>query len=257
MSDSDADRVKHPTLVAALHAVMGECGYVQKSKQAPAGAGGYRYASDADLIKAVRPAVLRHGVVGPMPVGVQAEDSVGDGKMKYRTSLIVRWRFAHVDSAETIEIETAGQGADNQDKSAYKAMTGAFKYALRETLMIETGDDPEADDGGDDRSLAPDTKAIESAFGDGAKAGRLWVIRQLYAKAGQDPEYTGRAFAAELKSRDLPSLEDVKMFCLWLGKPKPSHLDPPTRAKLFDWLATDKARALFDQFAKDCMEDAT
>ena len=32
---------------------------------------------------------------------------------------------------------------DTGDKDSNKAMTAAFKYALRQTLMIETGDDPD------------------------------------------------------------------------------------------------------------------
>jgi hypothetical protein len=37
----------------------------------------------------------------------------------------------------------AGQGLDVGDKAPYKAMTGALKYALLQSFLLATGDDPE------------------------------------------------------------------------------------------------------------------
>ena len=37
----------------------------------------------------------------------------------------------------------AGQGLDSGDKAPYKAMTGALKYALLQSFLLATGDDPE------------------------------------------------------------------------------------------------------------------
>jgi len=40
----------------------------------------------------------------------------------------------------------AGSGFDTAEKTVYKAMTGAYKYFLRQLFCIETGDDPERDE---------------------------------------------------------------------------------------------------------------
>ena len=37
---------------------------------------------------------------------------------------------------------SSGEGSDTGDKASNKALTGAYKYALRQTFCIETGDDP-------------------------------------------------------------------------------------------------------------------
>jgi hypothetical protein len=43
-------------------------------------------------------------------------------------------------------VQTIGEGADSADKGAYKAMTGARKYAFRLLFNIPTGDDAERDE---------------------------------------------------------------------------------------------------------------
>ena len=41
----------------------------------------------------------------------------------------------------------AGEGADTGDKAPYKAMTGALKYALLQSFLLASGDDPEDERG--------------------------------------------------------------------------------------------------------------
>lgn len=250
---SDDETPQHKTLREALHAVMLEVGYVHKSQTAPKAAGGFRYASDADVIKAVRPALLQHGVIGPIPVEVVHADvkTYEGSKQKHRVTVRMRYKFVHVHSGEELQIETVGQGADSTDKAPYKALTGAFKYAIRETLMLETGDDPEAGDA-EDRSNAPDQQQLNDAHAAGALAGREFVIRQLYDKASIHDDFDGRALASELKRRELPSLSDLKHFVLWLGRPKLASLPTAKVNELMDWLETDKGRRKFNEFVKAC-----
>jgi hypothetical protein len=46
-------------------------------------------------------------------------------------------------SGEELTVRVAGEGADQGDKAPYKAMTGALKYALLQSFLLATGDDPE------------------------------------------------------------------------------------------------------------------
>ena len=53
------------------------------------------------------------------------------------------YTFMDADTAEEISVKVAGEGLDPGDKAPYKAMTGALKYALLQSFLLATGDDPE------------------------------------------------------------------------------------------------------------------
>lgn len=57
----------------------------------------------------------------------------------------LRSEVVHVDSGESTAIVVMGEGQDRGDKAAYKAYTGARKYALANLFNLATGDDPEVD----------------------------------------------------------------------------------------------------------------
>ena len=65
------------------------------------------------------------------------------------TKLAMTYCFHHAPSETAFCVNVIGKGMDSGDKDANKAMTAAFKYALRQTLMIETGDDPDKTPSGD------------------------------------------------------------------------------------------------------------
>ena len=57
--------------------------------------------------------------------------------------VIMAYSFTEVNSGEEITARVAGEGLDVGDKASYKAMTGALKYALLQSFLLATGDDPE------------------------------------------------------------------------------------------------------------------
>jgi len=122
-------------LVAAIAAVTGAVGYVQKTGRNTHHR--YTYASDEDLARAIGPELAAHGLA-IMPHRI---DTTRDND---RMTMIVTWRIAH-SSGQWMTIATVGEGCDKQDKAAYKAMTGARKYLLRLVFCIATGDDAEVD----------------------------------------------------------------------------------------------------------------
>ncbi len=71
-----------------------------------------------------------------------------NGSARRITSLVSVVRFTHVPTGTYIDVMAPGEGADAGDKSSPKAATGAYKYALRQTFLIETGDDPDKDASG-------------------------------------------------------------------------------------------------------------
>jgi hypothetical protein len=123
--------------------VMANVGYCLKTTSKGLN---YSYAGEADLIAALRPELIRCGLV-LSPVNVETlpteryQTARGHGMVI--TRLVVTYRLTHAPSASYEDIMVYGEAADSGDKSGPKAMTMAYKYALRQAFVIETGDDPD------------------------------------------------------------------------------------------------------------------
>lgn len=189
-----------PNLAAAICAVMKDVGYVQKTGNNTHHR--YRYASDADLLRALQPAMASAGLA-MFPSHVERHD-VGE-----ICHLIVTYTLAHV-SGETMHVQSPGSGSatrGSEDKAAYKAMTGAYKYALRQTFAVPTGEDPEADE---------DPKTARRNESPAARAER---------QASHDPEWEADrgGFCAMIAST-LPGVDydAVKAWALLEGRGSPS-----------------------------------
>jgi hypothetical protein len=131
------------TIQKAIWAVMCEISYVQKQKSPNLN---YTFAGEAALIRALRPYMERYGII--MSVIQQNEVEfetyqTAKGSPMNRTRLMATVRFTHAPSGTFIDVVAPGEGADSGDKSGNKANTCAYKYALRQTFVIETGDDPD------------------------------------------------------------------------------------------------------------------
>jgi hypothetical protein len=124
-----------------IAAVMGEVDYVQKEK--PKQGMQYSYVSHDAVTAKVRPLLHKHGVVYyPRDLHVQQNGN--------RTEAVFTVRFENVnDRTDYIDVATFGYGVDSQDKGPGKAMSYGVKYALLKVLGLETGDDPENDQGED------------------------------------------------------------------------------------------------------------
>lgn len=120
-------------------AVMREVGYVQKGGKNDFQ--GYKYASEADAIASLRPALIKHGLFL-----IPSVESVGmDEYACVNVTMLYR---LFDEEGNFITFRAAGSGTDKNskgvgDKGIYKALTGASKYALLKTFLMETGDDPE------------------------------------------------------------------------------------------------------------------
>ena len=71
----------------------------------------------------------------------------------------MNYRFVGAKSGEELTVRVAGEGADAGDKAPYKAMTGALKYALLQSFLLATGDDPE-DERADSRATLGSERVI-------------------------------------------------------------------------------------------------
>jgi len=109
----------------------------------------YNYVSDAQVISAVRGALVKHKLsVIPSQVSCKQKDGL--------TRLEVNYNLIDTDSGESMVVTSYGQGMDKGDKGVYKAATGAEKYFFMKTFLIPTQDDPEADVNTDQIASRPD-----------------------------------------------------------------------------------------------------
>ncbi len=115
----------------------------------------YSYVTAADIAGSVGDILSELGVVViPRLEDISYESAVGRGEATRMARVVMAYTFADVDSGEEIIAKVAGQGLDPGDKAPYKAMTGALKYALLQSFLLATGDDPE-DDRSDARFSTP------------------------------------------------------------------------------------------------------
>src|SRR5579863_9965857 len=104
----------------------------------------YSYVTAADIAGSIGDLLSELGVVViPSLENITYESAPSRGETTRMARVVMAYTFADVDSAEEIVAKVAGQGLDAGDKAPYKAMTGALKYALLQSFLLATGDDPE------------------------------------------------------------------------------------------------------------------
>jgi len=132
-------------IYTAMLEVANKVGYVQKKGRNAAQS--YNYAGEADFIEAMRPALLEAGICPPHVIDITDNQVTvipkGQDKSSIHVSRVYTFRYYHAASKTFVDVKAAGEGNDSLDKASYKAATGALKYALRQTFLIETGNDPD------------------------------------------------------------------------------------------------------------------
>jgi hypothetical protein len=139
------------TLRQKLGEVRRRIGYIQKRGYNERH--NYNYVAAADIAGTVGDILAELGVVViPRLENITYEPHAPGRLDSVRVArVIMAYTFTDVNSAEEITARVAGEGLDVGDKASYKAMTGALKYALLQSFLLATGDDPE-DERADSRS---------------------------------------------------------------------------------------------------------
>lgn len=210
---STEEKPQHKDIHAALAGVYASVnGYVQKTKSEGLR---YSFASEADLIAKLRPAMVDNGVTIHVHEYTDLQRSVvqtAKGASMNVCTLRAIVRFTHATSGTFIDVQALGEGADSGDKAGNKAMTCAYKYALRQTFAIETGDDPDRDQ-------------------DNVYEQRVESMPGEHATWSKDKD----AFMMWLKAQDM-DYDAVAAFCKSLGKPEPKQMTNETRRNLSIWI---------------------
>ena len=184
-----------------MSAITEEINRVAKNLTVGVGKSAYRAVGEADVLAAVKPIEIKHGVYSyPVSREIVETDVLTttteyDGKTTENKRLFMRvktvYRFVNIDNpVEYIDITTYGDGIDSGDKGCGKAMTYADKYALLKAYKIETGDDP-------DHQASEPLKAV------GAKTASPKQI-EILLKA-----YTGDNLTKLLQVNNITKIEDL------------------------------------------------
>jgi len=184
----------------AINEVMQEVGYVKKTKS---GGLQYSFAGEAALIAAIRPAMVEHGIY----MAVSKINSVGrenyntaKGTAMVNTVIQADVAFTHAASGTSITVASVGEGSDAGDKSANKAMTGLYKYALRQTFCIETGDDPDKFASEERAATKPTVRSFYQELYDRAVAAKVPDVNNYLLTAKMTDDEI-RTLGFELKAK--------------------------------------------------------
>jgi len=159
-----SEEIQTANVYDALLHVAREIGHVEK--KGTNDFHGYKFAGEADVIEAVRPTMLKYGLVIISSVNdITPIDKFGNVFVR------MEYKVHHVASGSEVVFGGGGAGNDRHrngvgDKGLYKAITGANKYMILKLLQLSTGDDPEGHDafeGHQETTEAPDPFAMDDA----------------------------------------------------------------------------------------------
>lgn len=128
-----------------LAAMMGEVGYIEKRGRNESQ--NYDYVQAADVTAIVAKLCHKYGLAfWPCEEDLEWETrATSKGTAMFVCRAHMKYTFADTETNEQIVVPSTGEGMDVGDKAVFKAKTGALKYALIQTLLIATGDDPEVE----------------------------------------------------------------------------------------------------------------
>jgi hypothetical protein len=129
---------KKKNVYQKISCVMASVEYLKKDGNVSYGSTSYNYLSEEKITSSIRKAMIEQGLtMYPVKTEIIPDQPSFE-------KAVVTYRIVNNDNPEDfIEVQVGGKGQDRGDKSMCKAMTGAFKYAQRQTFMISTGDDPD------------------------------------------------------------------------------------------------------------------
>lgn len=155
MENKSTLEITNLNIYQRLIEVMKKVRYIQKEEKMVNGQ--YRFVSHDAVTECASEAFIECGIYA-QPNIISSEISTvlvkkwdkhekREKELTYFNCVVkVAYTFINIDApSERVIVDGFGQGMDEQDKAAGKAISYACKYALLKALGIKTGDDPEKD----------------------------------------------------------------------------------------------------------------
>lgn len=176
-----------PAIYEAIHAVKKEMPALAKNGVGPQTQGSYKFLSVDDILAAVGPLEVKHGIVSylvdtEMEFHYNRATDKGDGRVP-RESVQgfghFTFRYVSIKDGSHVDHVVPAEGIDTQDKATRKTVTQAQKIANITLYDIVTGEaDPDSQDGG------ADNQAVPSALKDATKATKAVSNRASTSQGG-------------------------------------------------------------------------
>ena len=134
------------TLPEALAAIMGDVQSISKDQRVTEGPARFNFRGVDDVMKAVGPALRKHGVIFAPSRVVSVEHErylTSNNKPMDGVTVVVEYTITG-PAGDTMTAAAAGQAADSGDKAVPKAMSVAFRTVLLQALCVPT-DEPDPD----------------------------------------------------------------------------------------------------------------
>lgn len=119
-----------------IYNVMSAVGKVEKGGNVSYKSTNYNYQTADDIVEAVKVEMVKQKLI-IIPSSVE----IMEGPNEYTQRAKMEYRIICIEDQSEISIPIIGDGMDRGDKGIYKAFTGAYKYLMKQTFMIESGED--------------------------------------------------------------------------------------------------------------------
>jgi len=190
-------KMSHEQVISIyMNRVMTDVGYVQKKDENKFQK--YKYAGEGALLAALRPAMVRHGLVlFPSVENVSPIDEYGN------TTVTIEYTLTHAPTGAVWPkpLRAVGVGNDRNskggvgDKGLYKAITGANKYMLFKLFQLETGDDAEkteneegkTEQNGNMAKVMEYIRSVHSGSTEKDRKDRMELLHHMLSQKGFDP----------------------------------------------------------------------
>lgn len=175
-----------PSIIAALVAVMDDVGAIGRNATMTHGER-YKYRRNDDVLEAVHPALVAHGVLAvPTVLTVEYRDkTTKSGNPQVWCSMKVEWTF-YGPAGDSVSAIVVGEASDTSDKATNKAHTASQKIALTQVLSIPYSQDDPDDDRQQIGAPTPAGGRQRPSGGDRQGRGRQGGSGQSRGRSGPD-----------------------------------------------------------------------
>jgi hypothetical protein len=222
-------------LLLKLSVILGEVGAIPKTGFNKFH--GYHYHSEADINSTFQKLFHVHKIMfsASMVSSEMRETTTNKGNTEYIYKANMRFTFFDAETGESLTGCMSGEGQDNGDKALYKSISGTQKYILMKTFMITDHNDPEGDEGVDERNngktpVKPAQPPTSSAPSTNSNPAQNASTGQSGAPTDCISEGQTKMLYAKWKSskhKELPKPDVCELISAELGKPVSDFKDVP------------------------------
>ncbi len=152
-----------PLIFERISAVMADVDPISKARKNEQQ--GYKFRGIDDMYNELNQHLAKHKVFFASTVlDIKREErATAKGGVLFYTVLTVRWKV-YTEDGSFVEVDTVGEAMDSGDKSANKAMSAAYKYALMQLFCIPTEDEKDTEVQTHEVAPRPVHKKVDDAW---------------------------------------------------------------------------------------------